>query len=85
MSLLDKLPAELLWTICGFLDVRTLCTARLVSTTFNQAATPHVTQLHLDGSTLQEDLVPDFRQFSGLTRLAITFTRNTPLYALHTP
>ncbi len=85
LSLLDHLPEELLWTICGFLDVRTLCTARLVCTTLHQGATAHICKLHLDGRSLEQDLVPDFRQFSGLTDLAITLTRKTPLFHVAHP
>jgi hypothetical protein len=81
----ERLPDELLWTILGLLDVRTLCTARLVCASFHQSATPHIKKLQVGGATLQQENVPDFRRFPGLTHLAITFTHGTPLCCLQNP
>jgi hypothetical protein len=71
MRRLRELPEELRWTIMGFLDVWTLCTARLVCKSFRACAGSHFTALYLRSSTLEENPTTDFTQFSGATHLAV--------------
>jgi hypothetical protein len=83
--LLEILPEEMLWTILSFCDVRTLCTARLVCSRFRESATSHLSQLHLDSRSLEEDPIPEFRHFVGLTLFAVSCSEGRPLALLTHP
>ncbi len=68
---MTQLPGELLWTIMGFMDVRSLCTARLVCKQFRDSASAHVKALEVDCKELYLAARSNFTQFAGLTRLVV--------------
>ncbi len=74
MNGLAQLPEEVLWTMLGFLDVRGLCTARLVCKHFHRSASRHLKALQLVGTALGDAPSTNFSQFTGLTRLAVCVT-----------
>jgi hypothetical protein len=81
----ENLPEELLSTILGTLDVRPLCTARLVCGRFRQSSLTHVKALRLDCETLQQHPTSNFTQFTGLTHLKVTINRTGRLHLLAHP
>jgi Leucine-rich repeat (LRR) protein len=85
LSRLEELPAELLWTILGFLDALTLRTARLVSNNFRHCASSHLKKLQLDSATLEQHPTANLTQFSGLTHLAISIANVASLQLLTRP
>jgi hypothetical protein len=84
MSLLE-LPLDLLWTIIGFLDMRSLCTARIVCRCFCQSASSHLKALQLDCAALEQHPTAIFTRFSGLTRLEVAVHRESDLKLLAHP
>jgi hypothetical protein len=79
------LPAELLETILGFLDVRRLCTARLVSTAFCCAASRCLHQLKLLPKNLHNSPLISFDSFPKLTQVALENVRGDDLPLLSPP
>ncbi len=67
-----QLPEELLFTILGFLDWWSLCTARLVCRQFRQSASGHMKALRFDWAELHLALGISFTYFSSLTRVAVS-------------
>ncbi len=69
---MKELPEELLWTVLGFLDVRTLCTARLVCRQFRLSASDHLKALQLDCTDLEQRPTSSLTGLSGLTHLEVS-------------
>jgi hypothetical protein len=69
----------------AFLNVQTLCTARLVCKRFRRFALSHLKALHLDSTALDEHPTPNLTQFAGLTHLAVTVVRDKQLHLLTHP
>ncbi len=82
---LGTLPEEMLWTILGYLDVRTLCTACCVCKRFRQCGQGHFKTLRLNCAALRQNLETNFTQFSGLTRLCVSLESETRLPLLTQP
>ncbi len=80
MDILAQLPGDLLWTILGFLDVRSLCTARLVCQHLRLSASGHLTSLHLGSEALKHAPQSKFSQFSCLTHLAVSELGSGPFF-----
>jgi hypothetical protein len=81
----SELPEELLWTILGLLDLRTLCTARLTCKHFRQLGAAHLKSLQLDCITLEQHIATDYTQFSGVTRLDVCVSSTCRLRLLTHP
>jgi hypothetical protein len=84
-ELLLELPEDLLWTIMGFLDMRSLCTARVVCKRFCQSASGRLKALMLNSATLEQHPTTTFMQFSGLTRLQVSLQKGSDLHLLGHP
>jgi hypothetical protein len=80
-----QLPEELQWVIMGFLDVRSLCTARLVSKPFHQSASCHLKALRVNCRSLQQPPTTRFTQLSGLTRVKVSVEDAAQLHLLAHP
>jgi hypothetical protein len=72
MDKITQLPEELLSTIMGSLDVRSLCAARLVCKELRKSASGHLKALELNWAELPEACLTDFGQFAGVTRLTVS-------------
>jgi hypothetical protein len=68
-----ELPEELLWTIMGFMDDRTMCTTRLVCKRFRKISLSHLKALHLDCKTLKQHPTTDFTLCPAVTQCAVSF------------
>jgi hypothetical protein len=64
-------PPEILEMILGSLDVRTLCTARLVCKTLSSAASRCVRSIRVSAQYLRENPGTNFNSFPCLTQVAI--------------
>jgi hypothetical protein len=82
---LKELPEELLWTILRFLDVRTLCTARLVCRQFRESASVHLKALQLNCTDLEQPPTSSLARLSGLTHLAVSVQKRDRLHLLSHP
>jgi hypothetical protein len=80
-----QLPEELQWEIMGFLSVRSLCTARLVSKHFHRSASGHLKALRIDCTSLQQPPTTRFTQLSGLTRVNVSIEDDAQLHLLAHP
>jgi hypothetical protein len=69
----------------GFLDMLTLCTARVVCKRFCRCASPHLKALELDWAALEQQPTANLTQFSGLTRLEVSLQTGSDLYLLAHP
>jgi hypothetical protein len=87
LGTLELLPRELFETILGFLDARTLCTARLVCHRFYFAASQFVHALRLTGDHLQwlHETPPPFRNFPNVGRLTVSDIGEQDICALYHP
>jgi hypothetical protein len=82
---LMELPEELLFTILGLLDVRPLCTARLVCRRFRQVGLSHFKALHVDCTTLEQHPTTDFTRFAEVPHFAVSSANETLLHLLGHP
>jgi hypothetical protein len=80
-----QLPEELQWVIMGFLSVRSLCTARLVSKDLHRSASCHLKALWIPCKTLQQPPSNIFTQLSGLTRVEVSVEDEAQLHFLSQP
>jgi hypothetical protein len=80
-----QLPEELQWEIMGWLSVRSLCTARLVSKDFHRSASCHLKALWIPCNTLQQPRSNIFTQLSGLTRVKVSLENDAQLHLLAHP
>jgi hypothetical protein len=71
LGVLDSLPPELLETILGTLDVRHLCTARLVCTRFHVAASQFIHSITLSANHLRRHPETNLNSFPKLTRVMV--------------
>jgi Leucine-rich repeat (LRR) protein len=74
-----ELPEEMLWKIMGCLDLRTLCTARLVCKLFRQSASGHLKALHLDSKDLEQSPSSSLTRLSGLRHLGVSINGSSQL------
>jgi hypothetical protein len=79
------LPEEMLWTILGYLDLRTLCTARIVCKRFRHVGAGNFKTLQLDCAGLRQNPKTDFTHFSGLTHLCVSLESDSSLPLLTQP
>ncbi len=82
---MTTLPEEMLWTILGYLDLRTLCTARFVCKRFRQAGSGLFKTLQLDCGGLRQNPRTDFTHFSGVTHLSVCLESDSSLQLLTQP
>lgn len=77
------LPEELLWTIMGFLDVRTLLTARLVCKQLYEAASAHFKGLNINCAKLHHASTSNLHPFSDLEHFEVSIhsRKRLPLLA----
>jgi hypothetical protein len=81
----SELPGDLLWTILGLLDLRTLCTARLVCKHVRQLGAARLKTLQLDCEALEQNATTDLRRLSSVTRLDVLISSACRLYLLAHP
>jgi hypothetical protein len=74
-----------LWTILGFLDLRTLRTARLVCRQFRESASGHLKALQLNCSDLEQPYTGSLTRLSGLKRLTLVIEKRQQLHLLAEP
>jgi hypothetical protein len=77
-----QLPEELQWVIMGFLDVRSLCTARLVSKDFHRSAACHLKALWINCTSPQQPPTTRFTQLSALTHVEVSVEDDVQLHLL---
>ncbi len=82
---LRELPEEMLWRIMGYLDLQTLCTARLVCKLFRNSASGHLKALQIDSKDLEQAPPSGLTQLSGLTHLAVSVSGKRRLRVLTHP
>ncbi len=81
----EAIPSELLELIFGSLDVRTLCTARLICTPFARTASGFLKSLVLSGDYLGSHPDTHLRNFPNVTRVTVSGLHNTHLQVLEHP
>ncbi len=79
---MPQLPEELLWKIAGHLDVRSLCTARIVCKELHRCASGFLKVLQINSRDLQQPPSNMFTHLSGLTRVAVSVKDEYQLHLL---
>jgi hypothetical protein len=81
---MDRFPPEILEKVLGSLDMRTLCTARLVCKTLSSAASRWVHSIRVSAEYLREHPDTNFGHFPCLAQVAIAgiLIEDLPLLAL---
>jgi hypothetical protein len=77
-----QLPEELQWEIMGWLSVRSLCTARLVSKDLHRLTSCHLEDLWISSTTLNKPPSNIFTQLSALTRVKVSVEDDAQLHLL---
>ncbi len=71
--------------VLGFLDVWTLCTARLVCSRFCAAASNFITSIYLSATSILHEPGTNFNSFPNLARLSVSIHRKNAFQVLARP